>query len=426
MKKNNSQLSTNCHSELDSESKKVPKLRFKEFSGEWEEKKIGNIGSFQGGGTPTTSEEKYWTGDIPWISSSDIIENDIKNINVTRFINESSIKESATKLIPKGSILFVSRVGVGKLAIAYTDLCTSQDFTNLTLNNDNSYFIGSYFLSRKSLLERYSQGTSIKGFTTGDLKTLKLNIPVKPEQQKIASFLTSVDKRIENLQLKIDNLKLYKKGLMQKIFSQEIRFKADDGSEFPEWVEKKLGDFTELNHGDGDWILSKDITSDGEHKIVQLGNIGLGTYIEKDLKTVTDETFIELKGTSIQKGDLLINRMVDNNLNSCIFNLEGKYITSVDVCWIRENKYFNNYFLMNLMITAKSQQKLLSLSSGSGRVRISKKNLFKKFTFELPCLEEQTKIANFLSAIDSKIEQVTKQLEHTKEFKKGLLQQMFV
>ena len=164
-----------------SKSINIPKLRFKEFSGEWVNTKLGNLGNFQGGGTPATSEDKYWIGNIPWISSSDIIEGDIKNIKIHRFINDISIKESATKLIAKNSILFVSRVGIGKVAIANTDLCTSQDFTNLTLIKDDSYFIGYYFLSKNRLLEKYSQGTSIKGFTMNDLKTLKLNLPSKQD-----------------------------------------------------------------------------------------------------------------------------------------------------------------------------------------------------------------------------------------------------
>ena len=111
-----------------------PKLRFAEFSGEWEEKKLGTLGIFKGGGTPSTSNKKYWEGDIPWISSSDLIDKNIHNININRFINKTSIKESATKIIPANSILFVSRVGVGKLAISKSALCTSQDFTNLILN----------------------------------------------------------------------------------------------------------------------------------------------------------------------------------------------------------------------------------------------------------------------------------------------------
>ena len=118
--------------------------------------------------------------------------------------------------------------------------------------------------------------------------------------------------------------------------------------------------------------------------------------------------------------------MVDGNLNCCIMPLDGDYITSVDVCWIRNNNFFDNYFMMSLIIHKVNQHKLLRLSSGSGRVRISKKNLFERFSFELPSIEEQTQIANFLSALDAKIALVDTQIDGTMNFKKGLLQQMFV
>jgi type I restriction enzyme S subunit len=105
---------------------------------------------------------------------------------------------------------------------------------------------------------------------------------------------------------------------------------------------------------------------------------------------------------------------------------DGNFVTSVDACWVRENQFFDNYFLMSLLLYTPNQRKLLNLSSGSGRVRISKKNLFGKFVFRLPCYSEQQKIADFLSSIDQKINLVTTEFDHAKTFKKGLLQQMFI
>ncbi|GAW86659.1 type I restriction enzyme, S subunit [Bathymodiolus platifrons methanotrophic gill symbiont] len=191
------------------------------------------------------------------------------------------------------------------------------------------------------------------------------------------------------------------------------------------WEEKRLGDFDGLIHGDGDWILSKDISMHGQFEIVQLGNIGLGEFIEKPMKTISINKFKGLGGTKIIKDDLLINRMVDRNLYCCIFKKNGEYITSVDVCWIRNNSYFNNYFLMNLILHDPNQRKLLSLSSGSGRVRISKKNLFKRFNFFIPQPDEQQKIADCLSSIDDLITAQAKKIESLKDHKKGLMQQLF-
>lgn len=258
------------------------------------------------------------------------------------------------------------------------------------------------------------------------MQQLHFVLPAPEEQKKIAGFLSAVDERIEQITQKRALLEHYKKGMMQKLFSQDLRFKDNNGNPFPDWIKNKLRDFGDLIHGDGDWILSKDISKEGQYKVVQLGNIGLGRFVDKLMKTISGDAFKELRGTKIKKGDLLINRMVDNNLYCCIMDKSGDFITSVDVCWIRENDYFDNYYLMSLMLYKPNQQKLLNLSSGSGRVRISKKNLFDQFLFDLPSQAEQQKIADFLSSIDDKIDLITNELTHAQEFKKGLLQQMFV
>ena len=123
----------------------VPRLRFPEVRDDWVVAKLCELGKLSGGGTPDKSVTEYWQGDIPWISSSDIYEDDIYTISVTRFINEKSISESATKIVPKGSVLFVSRVGTGKLAINDIDVCTSQDFMNSLPKNIYNYFLGYFF-----------------------------------------------------------------------------------------------------------------------------------------------------------------------------------------------------------------------------------------------------------------------------------------
>lgn len=412
---------------------KIPKLRFREFSGKYESVKLGRLGSFQGGGTPSTTEEKYWIGNIPWISSSDINENDIKNINVTRYINETSIKESATKLIQKGSILFVSRVGVGKLAIAHTDLCTSQDFTNLTLKNDDNKYISYYFLANKNLLVRYSQGTSIKGFTINDIKTLKLNLPSKQEQEKIASFLTSIDTKVEQVSKKEQLLKQYKKGVMQKIFNYEnrkakencfslvdsepkamcdstaggIRFKSDDGSEFEDWEEKKVSEMFDVTRGNVLAVtkMSEQKTEEFQYPVYssQTKNKGLTGYFNEYLY----EDSITWTTDGANAGDVNFRK--------------GKFYCT-NVCGVlKSSKGYANECIAQILnsvteryVSYVGNPKLMNNTMGTIKIKIPSS------------IEEQNKIANFLSSIDTKIEQAQKQLEQTKEFKKALLQQMFV
>jgi type I restriction enzyme S subunit len=198
------------------------KLRFKDENGddypEWEEKMLGELGVFKGGGTPSTEISEYWGGETPWISSSDLNDNDVLNINVTRFITDKAISESATKVIPANSVLFVARVGVGKLAVSKRTMCTSQDFTNFIPFEINSLYLAYYFIKNNKVLSSYAQGTSIKGFTSGDLKSIKLSYPVLEEQQKIANFLSGIDTKIEKVNQQLAQTQTFKKGLLQQMF----------------------------------------------------------------------------------------------------------------------------------------------------------------------------------------------------------------
>ncbi|GAA0722250.1 hypothetical protein GCM10009430_24470 [Aquimarina litoralis] len=183
----------------------------------WEEKRFGDIGKFIGGGTPSSDIESYWNGNVPWISSSDLDENSINKISITRHITNIAIEKSATKIIPKGSLVIVSRVGVGKFAVAPENLCTSQDFTNL-ISDQNTIFLAYYLSHFKSLLFRLCQGTSIKGFTGKDLGTLKIGLPIIQEQQKIADFLSAIDDKIDKTVAQIEITQRFKKGLLQQMF----------------------------------------------------------------------------------------------------------------------------------------------------------------------------------------------------------------
>lgn len=202
------------------EGETVPRLRFPEFreAEEWKASHFGELGVFTGGGTPSKSKPAYWQGDIPWVSSSDISDESIRTVTITRFITKQAIKKSATKLIPSGSILLVSRVGVGKLAIIESPVCTSQDFTNFIPSKDSPIFLGYYLKSNGPRLENLCQGMAIKGFTKEDISKMELFVPRGDEQQKIADCLSSLDELIVAHVEKLDVLKNHKKGLMQKLF----------------------------------------------------------------------------------------------------------------------------------------------------------------------------------------------------------------
>lgn len=198
-------------------------LRFKDDNGNdypaWEEKKIKDIAKIVGGGTPSTKHEEYYKGNIPWISSQDINEESIFQISKTRFITQDAIKHSSTKIIPPYSILIVSRVGTGKVAINFEQLCTSQDYTNLILCKDfNAIFIAYCIKTIMYKTKTQAQGTSIKGIPSSVLREMDLLIPSLPEQKKIADFLSAFDKKIDLVRKEVDTLQTIKKGLLQQMF----------------------------------------------------------------------------------------------------------------------------------------------------------------------------------------------------------------
>lgn len=409
----------------------IPQLRFKEFEGVIKEVKFGKVVSSNIYGPRFNANDYSDFGNVKTIRGTDLgSDGEIKYDQVPLALLDEKMVN--THKLLEGDIVMITTAECGATGVyrkQEIDFLSSAYGVRLRLNEHGYPYYFKYFFQThqaKKEINSYIRKSTIANLPGSDILRIKVFLPSFPEQQKIASFLSAVDEKIQQLSRKKELLEHYKKGVMQQLFSGKLRFKDESGNEYPDWEEKRLGDFKNLVHGDGDWILSENIDAGEKYSIIQLGNIGFGKFINKPMKTLSEKNFKVIKGTLIENGDLLINRMVDVNLNACVFKFTGLYVTSVDVCWIRAGSNINNVFFSNLILTEKYQKKLLSLSSGSGRVRISKKNFFDKFYFELPCLEEQQKIANFLSSIDAKIENTKGELEKIQLFKKGLLQQLFV
>ena len=178
------------------EKKLVPKLRFPGFTEPWEQRKLGDLvdGVF-GGGTPKTSIDTYWNGSIPWIQSSNLMDDKIENFINDKSITNLAIKESATKLIPANSIAIVTRVGVGKVALIREKFATSQDFLSIYCGHEHNPLFMAYQISRlMKVKSRLLQGTSIKGITKSEVLESEVLIPKGAEEEiKIADFLSSCD-----------------------------------------------------------------------------------------------------------------------------------------------------------------------------------------------------------------------------------------
>ena len=184
----------------------------------WNKSNLRDIAVFCGGGTPSKDTPSYWTGNIGWISSSDLQEEWIDTISITRRINKTAIDNSATKVCPKGSIAIVSRVGVGKVAVMSEALCTSQDFTNITAIEGNPQFMAYQIAYKMKTEAAKTQGTAIKGITVDAIKSMEIDIPTMEEQYHIAKMLSAFDSRLRQEVQKLDNLSKVRKALLQYLF----------------------------------------------------------------------------------------------------------------------------------------------------------------------------------------------------------------
>ena len=393
-------------------SMRIPGLRFKaddesEFP-DWEERTSVELCSRMiGGGTPSTSNTDNYNGDISWISSSDLDVDNITTVRRTRFITEGAIATSATKKIKPGSIAVVLRVGVGKVALLDRETCTSQDFISLEEATGDTKFIA-YMLSARMQREAVrTQGTSIKGIPATRFKKLTYRMPSSIiEQHKIADLLSTIDDVIAVQQAEVDAWEQRKKGVMQKLFSQEVRFKADDGSDFPDWEKKKLGEICEY----------------GRQRGIGAHYVGTENMLKGFGGVVINAPEAEAAGSLYFEGDTLMSNIRPYLKKAWKANCNGACSTDVLVFHPTnvESDYLHYVIASDSFVTY-----VMSAAKGSKMPRGDKSHIM-QMPLILPSLPEQRKIASCLSSIDDVIVKAKAVLTKWQELKKGLLQQMFV
>jgi type I restriction enzyme S subunit len=398
----------------------VPQLRFSEFEGEWGEKKLENVCSFFSGGTPTSTKREYYTGNIPFIGSGNIFDS-----SVEKYISEKAFKNSSAKIVGVGDILYaLYGANSGDVAISKLYGAINQAILCIRTEEEKKFLYQVLTHKKESIVRTYLQGGQ-GNLSAKIVKKIKIRFPKKEEQQKIANFLSAIDKRIQTLVKKKTLLEQYKKGVMQKIFKQELRFKDDtstslsasDGKAFPEWEEKKLGDFLSLPKKETPEFIdiAKILTVKLNLKGVFLNNRTDG------LKIGATKYIIRKKGQFIYGKQNLFNgafAIIPDKFDGFVSSGD---VPSLDI----DSNQLDSKFLYFFLARTSFYKKLENIASGSGSKRIHEKTLF-KVEIGLPSLKEQTKIANFLSTVDKNIALVSKKIEHTKTYKKGLMQQMFV
>ena len=390
---------------LNSEKKKaqVPKLRFSGFEGEWKEILLEDFATRGSGHTPSKSYPEYYNGDINWISLTDSKKLDNGYIEFTNTkITQLGLDNSSAVLHPAGSVLLSRDAGVGKSAVMKHSMAVSQHFIVWTAkeNVSSNWFLYNVLQILKPEFERIAIGNTIKTIGLPYFKKLKITAPAFKEQQKIASFLSAVDEKIQQLYRKKELLEQYKKGIMQQLFSRKLRFKDENGNDYPNWEEKKLGDVATKKSSN----ISANKIEDNFGDFIIYGASGI-------LKKV-DFYKEESDYISIVKDGAGVGRLLYCKGKSSVLG-------TMEIISPKQN--IDTYFLYCLL----SNIDFVKYVTGSTIPHI----YFKDYSSEIcgiPSLREQQKIAHFLSGIDGKIEQVNGQLVKTQEFKKGLLQQMFV
>ena len=418
----------------------APKLRFKEFGGDWSNKKIGNIASKVGSGsTPRGGSEAYTDHGVIFIRSQNVNNDQLLLDDVAYIPEETHLKMSGSKVIANDVLLNITGASIGRSCVVphdFTEANVNQHVCIIRTPNDDPIFVQSFLSSEngQNAIQSKQAGGGREGLNFQAIRSIDFHFPPsKEEQTRIASFLSNVDEKISQLTQKHELLSQYKQGMMQKLFSQQIRFKADDGSEFGEWEEKRLIDSVDTNikwsftgGPFGSNLKSEDYTESGI-RIIQLQNIGDGAFLNGYKIYTSVEKANELLSCNIYPEEILISKMGDPVARCCIVpKHHDRYVMCSDgIRLVVDKKSYSSIFMFYQINYQDFRQNASDVSTGSTRKRIGLNDL-KQLPIKVPCLEEQTKIANFLSSIDQKIEVVAQQIEQAKTWKKGLLQQMFV
>lgn len=391
----------------------IPQLRFPEFKGEWEMKKLGNVLTRY---SEINKNEEFDITHILSLSSQfgivdrkELLEDTYDKVNYRNYIktrlNDVVYGKSISANYPFG-LFKVNNCRDGLLSTLYFTFRPSQDLNPLFFDKYFSLQIRANNFLRKYVLvgDRYITADS------DYILSGSFNMPTLPEQAKIATFLTAVDQKIQALKKKHSLLLQYKKGVMQKIFSvsdrdainrvSTLRFKDKNGNDFPDWDVKKLGE-----------VCEKQSSSVSANKIED----NFGDYIiygaAGELKKV-DFYEVEEDYISIVKDGAGVGRLLFCKGKSSVLG-------TLDI--IKPTGNIDTYFLYCLL----SNIDFSKYTTGSTIPHIYFKD-YKNEEIHLPCLEEQTAIANFLSALDEKINVQMQLIASLEQWKKGLLQKMFV
>jgi type I restriction enzyme S subunit len=415
----------------------VPTLRFPEFSSCWKNARLADIvvGGFSNG--VFNDPAKVGSG-YRLINVKDMyLSGTINSNNLERVaISENEFRKNVAKI---GDIFF-TRSSLVKEGIAYSNVLLEEldDITYdghlIKMSVDQNIF-DSFFLhnllktdsARRQLVARGKTGT-MTTIGQDDLSSVKLTYPALPEQQKIADFLGAVDTRVGLLRRRRDALRAFKKGMMQRLFSQELRFTKPDGSPFPDWQEKRLGEIASEKFSNG--VFNDPQLVGTGYRLINVKDMFEGNQIalhSLHLVAIDEREFLKNRA---KKGDIFFTRssLVKEGIAYSNVLLEDAEDVTFDGHLIRlrpDQRVCIPRFLAAQLRHGSLRRQLVARGKTGTMTTIGQEDL-STVRVALPHPEEQQKIADTLTALDTKIDAVTAQIDAMLRFKKGLLQQMFV
>ena len=409
--------------------KKVPKRRFKGFlnAGDWEQRKLGDIATITGGGTPSTNISEYWNGDIDWYSPVEIGEKRYASGSI-RKITKLGLEKSSAKILPVGTVLFTSRAGIGNTAILQVEGCTNQGFQSITPNSKelDTYFL--YTMTPK--LKRYGEvtgaGSTFVEVSSKQMEQMNLMIPSLDEQKHVSQLFKVMDDATTLHQRKLEKLQATKKALLYELFPIENsrrpkrRFKGFTG----DWEQRKFKNFVQIRRGLT--YRPSDIASSGI-RVLRSSNINEDQFI-----TGTNDVFVNIDAVDIpyvKNGDILLT-----SANGSA-HLVGKHAIINNIV---ENSAVHGGFMLlvesknpqfiNALLGSNWYKKFINLyvSGGNGAIGNLSKSDLEEQDVMLPSEEEQKAIGRVYFYMNHLITLHQRKLEKLKNLKAAYLNEMFV
>lgn len=424
----------------------TPRLRFKDLGEinypEWEWKKIEDCCLLIKDGTHGTHKDVI--AGIPLLSAKDIYENSVHVPFDARKISEHDYKKIYSKYELKKEDVLITIVGtLGRTAIIDSNTPRIAFQRSVAVMRPSTQLITAKYLNYVCNSHNFQNEIEIRkkkgaqpGIYLGELSSISIPVPSLPEQQKIADFLSSYDEKISIQRERVEALERRKKGLLQKVFSKEIRFKADNGTEYPEWSNSTFSSvFTSVGNNT---FSRSDLTSDNSSNIrnIHYGDVLIkyGEIINTEVDSIPYiKKNISLSNNNdklLQNGDIVFADTAEDNTvgKACeiaLSDFRDKIVSGLHTIAVRPTIQFASGYLGYFLNSSLFHDQLLPLIQGIKVSSISKKALFEETRVYYPSYQEQQKISDLFTIISEQIKVERERLSTMETIKKSLLQGLF-